>query len=773
MPGKKMGSTNRIRGGRPISRPKGLASRPAVSHSARRGTSPQRAQTRTAKRINSRQTANKISSRPRPVVRPASVPKMRMPKAMPETPRKSMFDSPTRATRRVRPDSSRAIKQGVVRAAGAAAGAMAVGQLLRLNSAAAHPDIANQVKSLQGSIDELEDRASMSEVRADIANLDANLNHALSLLESARDKGYFYQADLEDIAYDAMSRWQAVRSEVDASIESQARQARAYISPVNQRVNQLNPLLSNASRAAGVMSQTEGEVRKALQSVADLERSIEAVYADIEQKANQLVSRLTRIHWALTQRDEASFDFQAKEELFMAVKARWDQEGKDDPEGILFLTNQRLVFERKEKVATKKVLFVATAKELVQQVMGAQPLQEIEHVKAQSKGVFGHQDFLEVDFGKQTVSFHLDGQDSKDWAVWISAAKSGKLEQDRATGSKLSFSDLSGPLTQADILELQNEINELQDEVMLREVQNELSELENQLASLSRELGQLRARGYMVEKSLEADIDVLTLQWEKIKTRSQATLDYQTAQLGSSMKSIQEGMAKLAGMTGALATARPTYINLKSLIASVEAQAEAAEETVLDQYDAYADEVEMLDTHLEWVDWMLDAISTASFKLLATESGVAAVEAIWERPGLPPENGILFLTDQRLLWEDRVGEFELKLEVPLRDVLDAKEELEGETQNERLVVSLGGDAPVSSGVFLFSQPVVEEWLKMLGRARSGDYASDRAVKIDEAQLERIRNAPTECSNCGAAFTAPILRGQEELVCEFCGVTTRL
>ena len=178
---------------------------------------------------------------------------------------------------------------------------MAVGQLLRLNSAAAHPDIANQVKSLQGSIDELEDRASMSEVRADIANLDANLNHALSLLESARDKGYFYQADLEDIAYDAMSRWQAVRSEVDASIESQARQARAYISPVNQRVNQLNPLLSNASRAAGVMSQTEGEVRKALQSVADLERSIEAVYADIEQKANQLVSRLTRIHWALTQ----------------------------------------------------------------------------------------------------------------------------------------------------------------------------------------------------------------------------------------------------------------------------------------------------------------------------------------------------------------------------------------------------------------------------------------------------------------------------------------
>jgi hypothetical protein len=772
MPGKRMGSAKRIRGGRPTSRPRRVTSRPAASRSARRGASPRRVQTRTVKRIQTRQTSRKVSSRPRPVVRPVSVPNRRLPKAMPERPHKGMVNTPISPSRRMRPSTSRAIKRGAVQAAGAAMGALAVGQLMRLNTSVAHPDISRQVDSLQGSIDLLEDRANMSEVRADIANLDANLNHAISLLESARDKGYYYQSDLEDIAYDAMSRWQAVRGEVDASITSQANEARNYLRPVNQRVNQLNPLLSNAAGAAGVLSQTEGEVRKALQSVADLERSIEAVYADIEQQATQLVVRLTRIHWVLTQRDEASFDLLDKEEVFMAVKARWDQEGKDDPEGILFLTNQRLIFERKEKVATKKVLFVATAKELVQQVLGAQPLGEIKTVKAQNKGVFGHQDFLEVDFGKQMVSFHLDGQDSKDWAVWISDAKSGKLDQDRASGSKLSFADLTGPLTQADILDLQNEINELQDEMMLRVTQDELSELENKAATLSRELAELRARGYVVEKSLEADIEVLNLQWEKIKTRSQATLDYQTSQLGSSMKSIQEGMAKLAGMTSSLAAARPVYINLKSMIASAEAQAEAAEETVLDQYDEYADEVEMLDTHLEWVDWMLDAISTASFKLLATEGGVAAVEAVWERPGLPPENGILFLTDQRLLWEDRVGEYELKLEVPLSEVLEAKDESDEETKTERLVVSLGGNAPVSSGIFVLSQPVAEEWLQMIGRARSGGYAGDRAVEIDEAELDRIRNAPTECPNCGAAYTAPILRGQDQLVCEFCGVATR-
>ena len=58
----------------------------------------------------------------------------------------------------------------------------------------------------------------------------------------------------------------------------------------------------------------------------------------------------------------------------MAVKARWDQEGDNDPEGILYLTDKRLIFERKEKVATKKVLFVTVSSQMVHEVMIDQPL---------------------------------------------------------------------------------------------------------------------------------------------------------------------------------------------------------------------------------------------------------------------------------------------------------------------------------------------------------------------------------------------------------------
>jgi hypothetical protein len=227
-------------------------------------------------------------------------------------------------------------------------------------------------------------------------------------------------------------------------------------------------------------------------------------------------------------------------------------------------------------------------------------------------------------------------------------------------------------------------------------------------------------------------------------------------------------------MSSNLNAARPRFIQLKSIIASAESHADAAEDTVLDQYDEYADEVESLSAHFDWVDWMLDALSTASFRMLATESGVAATEAVWERPGMDPENGILFLTDQRILWEDRVGDYELKIAVPIQQVVDVVKANHEDGEHEIIMLEFdSSDAPVTKARFQLGLPVADDWLKMVGRAQAGDYLQDRAIEIDEAQLDRIRNAPEQCPNCGATFTAPVLRGQNDIVCIFCGVTTRL
>jgi len=226
-------------------------------------------------------------------------------------------------------------------------------------------------------------------------------------------------------------------------------------------------------------------------------------------------------------------------------------------------------------------------------------------------------------------------------------------------------------------------------------------------------------------------------------------------------------------MSANLTQARPLYMQVKSATASAQAQADAAEATVLAQYDQYADEVEALSAHMEWVGWMLDALSSASFRLLATEAGIAAVEAVFKHPDWDPENGILFLTDQRLLWEDRVGDYELKINVPLADIENVKQSNEEQGERQVLVFRFGPQAPVPLAEFELALPVANDWIKMVGRARSGGYAEDRAVTISSEELERVRNAPQQCSKCGAAFTAPLLRGQTEIHCEYCGLVTRI
>ena len=671
----------------------------------------------------------------------------------------------------IRPSARPSVSQGVT--GGAVAAALAS---LALNTAAAHPQVAMQANSLDYSLDSLRQRSSLSQIQADMTELDTALTHAVNLLESGREKGYVYQKDLDEIAYQAMDRWQGIRQQLSNTLAQQAAAFQSRLVPLGAQVTDLNMVLGNPQRATPLMSSTSSQVNMLLNDLGQIESSLQGSYAEIESQAYQLTSRLNSIHWMLSQAAEAKFHLDNGENLVAAVQARWDREGDDDPEGLLYLTNKRLIFERKEKIAVKKVLFFTTSQELVHEVMIDQAVKQINSLKAVNKGLFGHQDFLEVDFKDAkigSVPFHLNGQACESWVVWVNKVQSGEIENDRATGSGLSLADLTGPLTMADMMALQAEVNGLQEVVTLKAVREDLAGIENDMRSLERQLANLRARGYLIEKSLEADVTILATQWDRIKSNADLILESQIKLLTEQMSGIQKTMAELLGMTANMDAARPLFMQVKSGIASTEAQADAADDAVIATYDAYADEVETLSAHLLWVGWMLDALSTASFQLLATESGVAAAEALWERPGLEPENGILFLTDQRLLWEDRVDDFELKLEQSLKHIQKVDKEADEATGQQYLIFDLGANGPYPTVRFAMGSPVADAWLKMVGRARAGDYASDRAVEIDPAELERIRNAPKQCSNCGAGLTEPILRGQSEIICEYCGQVTRI
>ncbi len=741
-----------------------------TSNRIKPGMNPRRDEQRVARRTGARKAAESVQTRrPRPVTRPVTKPVKVMAKTPPPPVNRSRLKpKPSRMSVASPPTT----KSPTRRVAGAAA---AAGVFLVLNTSGAPDELSGELTSLQTSLQKIQTDAGFDDLTQDASEMEVLLHRVIELLESARDKGYRYQSDLETLAYQAAGDWEKASPQVRQSIARASREMDRELKNLDTQVQRLNANIYSAKAAESHLRTAKTKANSLLSKQADLSRQIEAKYSAAESQLYALESRLTAIHWALDQLDESQFELQTGEDLIMAVPARWDKEGKDDPEGVLFLTNQHLVFERKEKVATKKVLFITTSSELVQEVILEQPLSAVQSYRAESKGLFGHQDFLSVELSEKklgAVSLHLDGQDSKIWSELLKQAKSGAIEDQRMTGSAgVTLTDLSKPLTKADLMSLQAEVNSLQDETMLKDVHAELAKLENQLGSLERQLSELRNRGYNLEKGLEVDIQILSTQWDRIRQNTESTISLQTSLLSKQMQSVEADLARVMGMSSNLTAARSPYMQLRSKIASLEAQADSAEVTVYTQYDEYADEIEAIEAHLEWIAWMQTALETASFRLLATENAIAAVEALFVHPDWEPENGILFLTDQRLLWEDRVDTYELKIDLPLQEVLDVNQIIEGDL--EKLQFSFGPAGPVPQAIFELSLPVVEEWLLMVGRARSGGYVQDQVVEVSEEELERIRNAPQQCSNCGAAFTAPILRGQHEIKCEYCGIVERI
>jgi predicted nucleic acid-binding Zn-ribbon protein len=664
----------------------------------------------------------------------------------------------------------------VVRAGGNRAGLQQLSFPV-LGSGVVAQEIAADISALQSNVSELQSKASLTDLQADVTQLDQQLSKLAQTLEAVRKQGYAYAGDIDTKLYDAMSQWQTAKPQVDNAIYQQGTALYNSAYALHGPLSQLASSQGNAGRARGLLPSLQSQVNSLLSNANSVESNIRSMYSSIDSEASELESRLWRIENTMKLTASAKFKLAAGESPVTAVPAKLDSDGKDnDMQGFLYLTDKRLIYERKEEIVKKKVLFIATDKELVHEVVGEWPLSAVTSVKASKKGLLGNEDHLDIEAGGKPAHYHINGQDSKWWQEMIEKAKSGGLEGERAAASAgVSIADMTGPITQADIVALQSQVNDLQSRAMLTFAKDALEDMEGKVSNLPRQLSDVRARGYVFEKALESQVQSLGEQWGRIKQTVNDDVRQQSTSLNQTMQGIQTQMAQVMAQSANLNAARPVFMQVKSMAASAEAQAAAAEQAIYGQYDDFQASVETLSAHFDWAGWMLEALASASFTLMATEGGVAAAQANWLRPNSDPMGGVLFLTDQRIIFEEREGEFSVPLEAPLAQVqsLDAESGQGAGQDEEHLKVIFGSGAPASYGLFHLVGPKAEDWATQIGRAMKGDYTSDRAVAIDQAAVDKVKSAPTQCPNCGAAFTKPVLRGQTEITCEFCGAVTRL
>jgi hypothetical protein len=278
---------------------------------------------------------------------------------------------------------------------------------------------------LRPVLDELED------VEAAIAALPANI-------ENIRARGYVFKSYLEKKAETLTGQWRDLRPRVEAAVSQQQHALRTDAQQVQLYHNRRQP-------AGPALAGLESKVNAALST-------LNGMYDALDGNVNQTQQQLDDISWTLQVAEQASFGFLPTEAPVEAVPANWKKPGdKDGVDGVLILTDQRLIFEQKEEVATKKVLFITTEKQKVQALAWEVPVVEVEKAIGSRRGFMSKDDFLTLtltqgaglkggdgqllydNMGRPLgeTELHLHGESGETWQGWIGRVKTGEIARER------------------------------------------------------------------------------------------------------------------------------------------------------------------------------------------------------------------------------------------------------------------------------------------------------------------------------------------------------
>ena len=304
------------------------------------------------------------------------------------------------------------------------------------------PEPAEQLRTsygqLQMSISSLQTKIHMSDARDALEDFDTKINGLPQAVKNLRARKYAFEAVLESQAEEFRQRWATTQPSVVMFIDQQATQLEYAIRPIEAKMSYLAGQMGNPEYALGLVSELEREVENLDDKVSGAVTTASGMYDELVNQFREVDDHIKDVNFTFDQLDQASFKLTPAESAIMAIKAtmtRGNKEESGDPQGFLYLTDQRLLFEQKQEVATKKVLFITTERKLVQQLIMETAVAYVTDVKGVKQGLFKNEDYLYLTFTSgapyRNTQFHIYGQDCQVWAGLINRVRAKEFDKDR------------------------------------------------------------------------------------------------------------------------------------------------------------------------------------------------------------------------------------------------------------------------------------------------------------------------------------------------------
>jgi hypothetical protein len=342
-----------------------------------------------------------------------------------------------------------------------------------------------------------------------------------------------------------------------------------------------------------------------------------------------------------------------------------------------------------------------------------------------------------------------------------------------------------------DIRSLQSKVGDLQGSVRLTKARDAVEDLQTTINGLTQKVATLRTRGYFFDINMENQAKAFVESWALLHPNLQSQINLQSSALMNSLRPIEMQMPQLTAAASNPASARGLLGSMQSAVKMLEEKVSATENTINGMYNKFNDQVYQFTKHLDEIEYLIKQLAEASFQLLPTEGGIAAIKAVWCKTGKEQKGdpeGVLYLTDQRIIFEQKeeivtkkvlfvatekqkVQQLQIECPVALVDKIETSKQ--GMLKNEdHIEVRFSSGAPVEVAHFHIWTDN-SKWQQLINRAKSKDFDKDRAVAIDQADVDKVKTAPSQCPSCGGNITQVVMRGMDKITCEYCGFVIRL
>ncbi len=300
-------------------------------------------------------------------------------------------------------------------------------------SATGNENVESKLAGLRSRWEGLSKKAGLDDAYKAFQQMSAEIEGMDSEIAAVRKRGYAFGGDWEKQAATLRSRWPTQKRDAE-NVYTEKKQ------DLQNAARQASQLLARAERDSKLLDDLGRGLSELERQITSAEERLKGAYAAADDMAGDISVGIEQAIFVLDELDDATFKLLHNEHPVAACKAQWVN-NKEEPEGILYLTDQRILFEQEEEKATKKILFITTKKELVQQLLWEAPVGVVERASAEDKGGFvgfGVKELLTLEFStdaaglpKEVTLRFLDYADNELWQELVQRVKSGEIQKER------------------------------------------------------------------------------------------------------------------------------------------------------------------------------------------------------------------------------------------------------------------------------------------------------------------------------------------------------